>query len=51
MIFVVPAKKADKALGLLAKHKATKDQAQKHKAWIIGEVIAQRRGKPRVEYR
>ncbi len=39
MIFVVPAKKADRALRLL------------RKAWVIGEITAQRRGKGRVEYR
>ena len=39
MIFVVPAKKAGKALRLL------------RNAWVIGEVTAQRRGKGRVEYR
>jgi phosphoribosylformylglycinamidine cyclo-ligase len=41
MIFVVPAKKADKALRLLVQDKA----------WIIGEIAGQRRGKQRVEYR
>jgi phosphoribosylformylglycinamidine cyclo-ligase len=40
MIFVVPAKKADKALRTL-----------KGEAWVIGEIAAQRRGKGRVEYR
>ena len=40
MIFVVPAKKADKALRTL-----------KNQAWVIGEIAAQRRGKGRVEYR
>jgi phosphoribosylformylglycinamidine cyclo-ligase len=41
MIFVVPSKKADKALRTL----------RPHKAWVIGEVAAQRRGKGRAEYR
>lgn len=44
MIFVVPGKKAAKALSVLAKHKGDK-------AWVIGEIAAQRRGKGRVEYR
>jgi phosphoribosylformylglycinamidine cyclo-ligase len=43
MIFVVPEKKADKALRTLARGT--------DKAWVIGEVAAQRRGKRRVEYR
>jgi phosphoribosylformylglycinamidine cyclo-ligase len=46
MIFIVPAKKADKALRILAR-----DKAGLKNAWVIGEVAAQRRGKPRVEYR
>lgn len=41
MIFVVPARKADRALRTLSGHNV----------WIIGEVIRQRRGKGRVEYR
>ncbi len=41
MIFVVPAKKADKALRTLGKGGA----------WVIGEITTQRRGKGRVEYR
>lgn len=45
MIFVVPAKKADKALRTLARGGSS------DKAWVIGEVAAQRRGKGRVEYR
>jgi phosphoribosylformylglycinamidine cyclo-ligase len=45
MIFVVPAKKADKALRTLGRN------APKDKAWAIGEVTTQRRGKGRVEYR
>ena len=40
MIFVVPAKKADKAIRTL-----------KGDTWVIGEITAQRRGKSRVEYR
>jgi phosphoribosylformylglycinamidine cyclo-ligase len=40
MIFVVPAKKADKARRTL-----------KGEAWVIGEIAARRRGKGRVEYR
>ncbi len=43
MIFVVPAKKADKAIRMLGKGA--------DKAWVIGEIAAQRRGKGRVEYR
>ena len=44
MIFVVPAKRADKALRTLAR-------AGEKTAWVIGEVTTQRRGKGRVEYR
>jgi phosphoribosylformylglycinamidine cyclo-ligase len=44
MIFVVPKKKTDAALRALAR-------AGEKKAWVIGEVIDQRRGKGRVEYR
>jgi phosphoribosylformylglycinamidine cyclo-ligase len=43
MIFVVPPKKIDAALRVL--------QRAGEKPWLIGEVIRQRRGKPRVEYR
>jgi phosphoribosylformylglycinamidine cyclo-ligase len=43
MIFAVPAKKASAALRTLARGG--------EKAWVIGEVGAQRRGKGRVEYR
>ena len=43
MIFVVPKKKADAARRTLAR--------AGEKAWIIGEIAAQRRGKGRVEYR
>ena len=43
MIFVVPAKKADVALRTLAR--------AGEKAWVIGEIASQRRGKARVEYR
>jgi phosphoribosylformylglycinamidine cyclo-ligase len=45
MIFVVPAKKADKALRTLARAEG------KAGAWVIGEIGTQRRGKGRVEYR
>jgi phosphoribosylformylglycinamidine cyclo-ligase len=44
MIFVVPAKKANKAMQTLAR-------AGEAQAWVIGQVIDQRRGKSRVEYR
>jgi len=43
MILIVPAKSADKAV------KALKRAGEK--PWIIGEIIPQRRGKGRVEYR
>lgn len=43
MIFVVPKNKADKARQLLAR--------SGERAWVIGEVVTQRRGKARVEYR
>jgi phosphoribosylformylglycinamidine cyclo-ligase len=43
MIFAVPAKKTDAALRTLARGG--------ERAWFIGEVGAQRRGKGRVEYR
>jgi phosphoribosylformylglycinamidine cyclo-ligase len=43
MIFVVPNKKVDAAERAL--------KALKEKPWVIGEVIRQRRGKNRVEYR
>jgi len=48
MIFVVPAKKADKALRILSRGTLSQSQS---KAWVIGEVATQRRGKGRVEYR
>ena len=44
MIFVVPAKKVDKALRTLTR-------GGDKKAWVIGEISDQRRGKGRVEYR
>ena len=43
MIFAVPARGAARAAALLRRH-------GEH-AWKIGEVVAQRRGRPRVEYR
>ncbi len=43
MIFIVPAKKADAAVRTLKSLGET--------PWVIGEAIAQRRGKGRVEYR
>ena len=49
MIFVVPAGKADQALRTLARGGKRGDKNDK--AWVIGEVVSQRRGKARVEYR
>lgn len=43
MIFAVPAKKVDKALRTLKRGG--------EKAWVIGQIADQRRGKGRVEYR
>jgi phosphoribosylformylglycinamidine cyclo-ligase len=43
MIFVIPQKKLDEALRVLKR--------AKEKAWVIGEIIPQRRGKGRVEYK
>jgi phosphoribosylformylglycinamidine cyclo-ligase len=43
MIFVVPKAKASRALDTLRK--------LKEKPWVIGEIVKQRRGKGRVEYR
>jgi phosphoribosylformylglycinamidine cyclo-ligase len=46
MIFVVPARKVDAALRALRALQKTGE-----KPWVIGEVIRQRRGRSRVEYR
>jgi phosphoribosylformylglycinamidine cyclo-ligase len=43
MIFVIPQKKLDEAWRVLKR--------AKEKAWVIGEIIPQRRGKGRVEYK
>jgi phosphoribosylformylglycinamidine cyclo-ligase len=43
LIAVIPRRKSDSALGTL--------QGAGEKPWVIGEVIRQRRGRPRVEYR
>ena len=57
MIFVVPARKADRALRLLSRgsrkvvlDKSGPNKVSSDKAWVIGHVAKQRRGKPRVEY-
>ncbi len=47
MIFVVPRKEADKALRILAR---ASGKTNSDKAWVIGEIATQRRGKGRVEY-
>ena len=43
MIVVIPERKADTAVRLLKR--------AGEKPWLIGEVVPQRRGKGRVEYR